>query len=527
MKKNQKAKRRYTRLIDLLLNVVLLLLCSFTIYKAYTLDMLPTQWLIILVAALIVVILIFVVLMFMRIPNWTLIVKRTILIALCVVIGYVGYSIGHVSRAVEKVSTEDTSDTIKINVITLKDSTIKSIPDLDNAMIGYQSATDKDNALYAQTKINEKVTQTPVYDEQLDYTTLSTFFLQGSYDALIISDTYLSMLNANIEGFKDSYSILTTYERERPANPSNEKDITKESFTLLISGVDEMGAADMQHLSDVNILLFVNPVANQITMISLPRDSVMPNAGLGYVNDKLTHTGNYGIDATVDTVENFLDIDVDYYAKVSFSSLIEIVDAIDGIEVDVEIDFTEQDENRSFEDSDLITLNKGVQTINGKQALAYSRHRKTENYDTAGRERAQERIIKAIIDKLISPEGVTVYVNKLMDIVPNYVVTNMPGKQITSFIKGELKELNPWNITSLTVENGIFDTRLVPNIATPVDVYLFNQYDVQMIKDAYNSSKENMQFENFNFDLSDMGKYLPNMNNDPNLVWDTMALDPH
>ena len=78
-----------------------------------------------------------------------------------------------------------------------------------------------------------------------------------------------------------------------------------------------------------------------------------------------------------DTISQFFGIPVDYYARVSFNSMIEIVDTIGGIDV-MGTDFCEQDENRSFKKDDLICLKKGEQHLDGKQALAYSRHRKTE-----------------------------------------------------------------------------------------------------------------------------------------------------
>ena len=107
-----------------------------------------------------------------------------------------------------------------------------------------------------------------------------------------------------------------------------------------------------------------------------------------------------------------------------------------------------QDENRSFKKDDLICLKKGEQHLDGKQALAYSRHRKTEGYDNAGRERAQQRIIKAIINKLISPSALG-YVNDLLDVAPNYVITDMPANQITKFVSSELDNMKPWTISSV------------------------------------------------------------------------------
>lgn len=143
-------------------------------------------------------------------------------------------------------------------------------------------------------------------------------------------------------------------------------------------------------------------------MVSIPRDAYLPNKAYEdseFALDKLTHTGLYGIDTTVETVEDFFDIDIDYYARISFSSVIEIVDALGGIDVDVEIDFCEQDEYRNKDEAHQICLSSGEQHLDGQQALAYARHRKTAGYDTAGRERAQQRILKAIIDKTLSLDG--------------------------------------------------------------------------------------------------------------------------
>lgn len=525
--KNKKPKRRYTRLIDLILNIILCMICVFTIYKAFRLDMLPGNWLLIISAALIVIFMIFFVMMFMNMPKWGLIIKRGCLILLCGVIGFAGYSLHNVSSAVSEVALKEMSSTIEIYMLVQKDSDIKAVDELSARSVGVQVGTDHESTAYGKEQLEQKLSQYPIYDEELDYTAITKLFMDHMIDGMMISSDYLTMMETNVEGLKDSYTVLDTYTRERPVNISDQKDITKESFTLLISGVDETGAADMSSLSDVNILLFVNPQANHITMLSLPRDSLMPRYSLNNMNDKLTHTGWGGIDDTMNTIEHFFGIDIDYYAKVSFTSLIEIIDAIDGIDVDVEIAFEEQDEKRSFAEDDLIKLEAGMQHLNGKQALAYARHRKTENYDVAGRERAQERIIKAIIDKLLTPEGIALYVNRLMETVPKYVVTNMPGKQITSFIKGELKDLKPWSIQSLTVENGMFDRRLVPNLKDPSSCYLWNQYDFSHVLDAYHASKENLNFKDFNFNFTEYMKYLPEYSTDTNIVWDFMAVDPY
>lgn len=292
-----------------------------------------------------------------------------------------------------------------------------------------------------------------------------------------------------------------------------------------MSGLDSMGSPDQQTRTDTNIILIVNPRANHIDMVSLPRDGYMPNTAVNNLNDKFTHTGLYGIDTSIASLENFFQIPIDYYARISFNSLIEIVDALGGIDVDVEISFCEQDENRSFKEEDLICLDKGEQTLNGKQALAYSRHRKTPGYDNPGRERAQQRIIKAIINKLMNPATALTSFNELMEIAPNYVMTNMPTSQITKFVSHELENIKPWTISSISSDNGTYSYQYTASQGNEqkFDVYLYNQEEVQWILNAYDGASHQLEMKNFSFDLNDLYKNSPKVNDDPTIVWDYMA----
>ena len=344
-----------------------------------------------------------------------------------------------------------------------------------------------------------------------------------------MSETFYNMSAANIDKFSEETKIIETYERELTDNQTKHKDITKETFTVYLSGLDNVGSPDQQTRTDTNLILIVNPRANHIDMVSLPRDGFIPNTATNNVNDKFTHTGMYGIDISVETLQQFFGIPIDYYARVSFNSLIQIVDTIDGIDVDVEIDFCEQDENRSFKKDDLICLKKGEQHLNGKQALAYSRHRKTLGYDNPGRERAQQRIIKAIINKLVSPSAIT-YVNELLEIAPNYVITDMPANQITKFVSSELENMKPWTISSISSDNGVYDTRYVASIAESEgkkDVYLFNKNEVHALLNAYDGASKQLEMKEYHFDLTNLYKDTPAVNDDPNIVWDSMADDPH
>jgi LCP family protein required for cell wall assembly len=410
----------------------------------------------------------------------------------------------------------------KMYVVVNAESDRQSIHDLKDKTIGFQTSSDRDAAAYIQAELS-KSTTFEVY-EALDYTTLLYNLSVDRVAGVGISQKYYDMMTTNDETLDDQLRIVHTYEREVQVSLVT-KDITKEAFTIYLSGLDNVGSPDQQTRTDTNLLLVVNPRAKHIDMVSLPRDGYMPNSALSYQNDKLTHTGMYGVETSVETIENFFQIPVDYYARVSFNSLIQIVDIMDGLDVDVEISFCEQDENRSFKKEDLVCLEAGQQTLNGKEALAYSRHRKTVGYDNAGRQRAQRRIIQAMIDKLFSASALS-YINELLDEAPNYIITNMPTSDVAKFISHELEDLGKWTISTVPSDTGAFDYQYVASLDPaegPKSVYLFSKNEVQSLLNAYDGANKPLQMQDYSFDLSNLYENCPTVNQDPTIVWDEVV----
>lgn len=531
---NKKLKRR-SLIIDIIMLAVFLMVSIVSFYIAYSFGLLPIKWVTIAAAIFGLLFLILLLLAFKQMPTWGLVIKRLFLILLVAIVGTFGYFMEKSRTTINKMSkttkvNDDGTTTITTNLylITSKTSGIRNEAELADKIIGFQNGSDADNLSFAKTSVSKDISSYTA-KEEMDYTTLYDQMEQGNVSAMAISETFYNMSKANIKDFEKNVQILKTYSKTDTIKTKEQKDITKQTFTVYLSGLDSTGSPDQQTRTDTNLLLIVNPVANHIDMVSIPRDALVPNTALNNANDKLTHTGIYGIDTSVDTISQFFGIPVDYYARVSFNSMIEIVDTIGGIDVDVELDFCEQDENRSFKKDDLICLKKGEQHLDGKQALAYSRHRKTEGYDNAGRERAQQRIIKAIINKLISPSALG-YVNDLLDVAPNYVITDMPANQITKFVSSELDNMKPWTISSVISDTGVYDSQQVASLNPlegPYDVYLFNKDEVYAVVNAYDGASNQLQMESFHFNMDDLYRDTPPINDDPNIIWDTMASTPH
>lgn len=508
-------KYKYGGLFDLVISLVLLALSAFTIYQLFKLGMLPWTWSLAISFILALVWMILSLLIFKKTNIVLASIRRVFTVLLCIALAFVGLKFNKVTTTVSKVATKDDKITQTVHLVAPSNSPIKSASDLEGKTIGIQTDSDGDNANYGVEELQKKVKTFHKY-EDVSYSELLTNMVNQSQDidALLVSDAHYQSLQTFNPSYAEKVTVIDTYTRtiDNPAKASD-KDITKEPFVVLISGIDELGAADQKLRSDVNILVFMDPVSKRADMISLPRDAMIPNLAIGGLSDKLTHTGNDGIHNTVASVENFFQIDIDFYVRVSFDSLIQIVDTLGGVNVDVQVTFSEQDENRSFEPEDMIHLEAGPQTLNGKQALAYARHRDSYPGSNLGREKAQQQIISAIVDKTFSVSGLSNF-DKLMDIVPIYVVTNMPPSQITGFISSQLTSINSWTISSMGSMSNGHNT-----MEFGFDAYLFSKDEVESLLQFYDAMFHPKPMSSFTFDLNKMYSENPLINKDPDLYW--------
>jgi LCP family protein required for cell wall assembly len=400
--------------------------------------------------------------------------------------------------------TSNTSSKVKMSLLAKADSGIDSAADFSGKKVGYSTSVDALATSSALAELNTAANMIEYVDSN-DYYQLYDQLMDGEIQGLLIPNTRLNLLSEQYKDLETDTVVVAEYETTRSpvSTASSSLDISKEPFVVYIAGIDDGDDPAEDGRSDVNILLMVDPVNNSMTTVSIPRDSYVPNPALGNGSDKLTHLGNDGASNSILGLEEAFGIEIDYYAKVNFQSLIHIVDALGGIEVDVQLSFTEQDENRSFKKSDVITLEKGVQTLNGKQALAYARHRKTEGYGTTGRENAQQQIIKAIMAKLTTAEGIS-RINALMSVAQEYVATDIPIGAIQSFISKQLQDVKPWTVNSITLTGGADATLTTVSMPSmPLSCYLLSPDDLAKVYAAYMGMFEGApDLAKFNFDLS-------------------------
>ncbi|MCZ0873485.1 LytR family transcriptional regulator [Peribacillus sp. AS_2] len=186
----------------------------------------------------------------------------------------------------------------------------------------------------------------------------------------------------------------------------------QEPFSMLMLGVDERDGDKGR--SDTMIVLTVNPQKKSVKMLSIPRDTRTEIVGHG-TQDKINHAFAFGgAKMSMDTVENFLDIPIDYYMKINMEGFKDIVDVVGGVTVQNDLDFT----------SDGIHFAKGTHTLNGKEALAYSRMRHDDPSGDFGRQSRQRAIIEAVIKEGASLSSLTKY-DEVFAALGNNIQTNL------------------------------------------------------------------------------------------------------
>ena len=261
---------------------------------------------------------------------------------------------------------------------------------------------------------------------------------------MIISESYRGLIEDERENFSSEtrvvFSITMT---QQQANISRKTDVTSDPFLVLITGIDTYGSLDTTSRSDVNILAAVNPSQGKILLVSIPRDYYVPIisgttsiAAPDGSMDKLTHSGLFGPECTVRTLENYFDLEINYYVRVNFSSVVDIVDAIGGITVESDQAFG------SFQ--------QGSNQLDGEAALSFSRERYAFEDGDRQRGRNQMKVIEAIISKLSDPSLNYDYA-ALFQTVQDSVEMNFSDDEVKRLIQFELTQRPAWQVESISV----------------------------------------------------------------------------
>ncbi len=342
-------------------------------------------------------------------------------------------------------------------VIVLKSSNYGSLKEIKTGKIGVPFIDYSEGAKLMQTELKKKTSLT---FQESDNSTLVESLLQKNFRAIVMEEAQKNIFVEMDEEFANQITVLETI----PITVQNKRrnrdsEITKNAFSVYLSGNDEYGMINQVSRSDVNIIATVNPITHQILLTSIPRDYYITLTTKNGAKDKLTHASLYGIDTSIQALESLLQMKIDYYVKVNFSSLVNLVNAVDGVDV-----ISDQAFKAHYYDEPLktfVTYNfvEGLNHLNGKEALAFSRERKS--FLSGDRERVlhQQLVLSALIDKIASPSILKNY-TKILNAVNGGFDTNFTYDEILSFLQKQLDKNASWEITTNILEGSDDNARV-------------------------------------------------------------------
>lgn len=253
-------------------------------------------------------------------------------------------------------------------------------------------------------------------------------------------------------------------------------DVTKEPFNVYITGIDQWASEkglDLER-SDVNMLVTVNPKTKKILLTSIPRDTYV-KLHTAQQMDKLTHSGIYGVDETINTVQDWLDADINYYVKMNFTGARDIINAMGGIEVYSPVEFTSSLKGYEY--------HKGWNLLGGKEAIYFARERKSFEGQDAIRVENQQRVMKAIIKKMTSSTTLLTHYGDIMDAAGEEMSTNLSSGELTNLARMQVTDLASWDVETQKIE-GKVDQDYVASLtqSTKFDVYRPSDESVESCK---------------------------------------------
>lgn len=370
---------------------------------------------------------------------------------------------------------------VEMSIVVPKESDIKDVSQLTSVQA--PTKVDKNNietlmsALKKDKKVDVKVDDVASYQEAYDN------LKSGKSKAIVLSGSYASLLESVDSNYASNLKTIYTYKIKKKNNNSA-KQVDSKVFNIYISGIDTYGSISTVSRSDVNIIMTVNMNTHKILLTTTPRDAYVkiPDGGADQY-DKLTHAGIYGVETSEKTLENLYGINIDYYARINFTSFLKLIDQLGGVTVHNDQAFTSLHGKFDFPVGDI--------QMNSEQALGFVRERYSLDGGDNDRGKNQEKVISAIVNKLASLKSVsnfTSIVNNLQDSVQ----TNMSLDTINALANTQLDSGSKFTVTSQAV-TGTGSTGQLTSYAMPNSSLYMMKLDDSSVESASQAIKNLME----------------------------------
>lgn len=490
MKKNKK-QSNIGRVFGVIFSIVMIAATMYLLFNIIKLNVLPAKLLFLITIVFVLLDLIFILLLCFATKG---VVSKIICIVLSLAISLGsclgGYYMSKTEGMLSSMTNVAKHSKNTVSVIVKQSSDMKKKTDL----AGHSVGTLANINTVGSKKVLKELNKSGIQMEQKEFGSLTEMlesFYNGDVDSIIINESNRSQI-LDIESYSDFDNntrvvYQTSYKVENTDKANAVSNITTTPFNVLISGSDTRGGFDENGRSDVIMVATVNPKTGTILLTSVPRDFYVTtacDAGDGCQQgalDKITHTGIHGTNTTKRTVEQLLGIEINYTFKVGFDTVTDIVDAVGGIDVNVEPGY----ECNNFLNLPGFSVHEGVNHLNGEQALAYARERYAYSEGDRQRTKNQQQVLMGIVDKITSPAIVTNYAS-IMDSMSDTFSTTMSSQEISDLIKYQLNSNPKWKMEQYMV-NGTGDTLMCAELGNAAYVMVPDQSTVTTAKNKINA----------------------------------------
>lgn len=353
-------------------------------------------------------------------------------------------------KTINEISKKDNSLMTEMSYIVSKDSPYKSLEDIKEASLSIAETEESETIDEVLRKYKKEFDTDIATNKYIDYLSLGKSLLRGKEEVMLLNEGFRSLIEESEENFsQDTRKIGSVLVENKKKESEDDKEVVaqNESFNVYISGIDTYGSLSNVSRSDVNLVISVNPVKGKVLITTIPRDSYVDIPGKGM--DKLTHAGLFGVDSSIQTIENLLNINIDYYGKVNFTTLTELIDVLGGIDVENPRAFSAEGYN----------FVQGTNHLDGRASLVFARDRYHQAEGDFDRGRNHTRIIAAIINKMLRPEMLLNF-NNISQVALKSVNTDMPYEKMIELVNKQIDSGKKWEIQSQSLEgSGTMDLK--------------------------------------------------------------------
>ena len=328
-----------------------------------------------------------------------------------------------------------------MSVVVLKDSEVHNVTQLDSVT----GPTDTDNENIQKLIADIKTSQSKelTVEQSTSYLAAYKSLVSGEAKAIVLNSVFENIIESEYPDYASKIrKIYTKNITKEVAAPKVSKN---QSFNVYVSGIDTYGPISSVSRSDVNIIMTVNRETKKILLTTTPRDSYVPIAdGGNNQKDKLTHAGIYGVDASIHTLENLYGIDLNYYARLNFTSFLKLIDLLGGVDVYNDQEFNAHTNNGKHYPA-------GTLHLDSKDALGFVRERYSLADGDRDRGRNQQKVIVAIIQKLTSSEALKNY-SDIIQGLQDSLQTNMPIETMMDLVNAQLDSGGSYKVNSQDIK---------------------------------------------------------------------------